>query len=53
LREKLAGAADERDALRVFVGSGAFAYENQAGFGISYAEDDFRALFAEAAAAAI
>src|SRR5262249_49356820 len=53
LREQLSGAADERDALRVFIGAGAFADEHQRRFLVADAEDDFVAAFVQAAAAAI
>ena len=52
LRKKLARAADERKALNVFVVAGAFADEDQLGFGIAIAEDDFIALLVEFAARA-
>jgi len=41
LREKFAGAADERKALGVFIGAGALADENELGFRAAVAEDDF------------
>ena len=53
LGEQLSGAADEGDALRVLVGAGAFADENQRGLRIANAEDDLIAAFGEAATATI
>ena len=38
--EELAGFADEGQALRVFIGSGAFADEHEARGGVAGAEDD-------------
>ena len=52
LREKFSGAADERKTLHVFIVAGAFADENQFGFGIAVAEDDFVARPVEFAARA-
>ena len=41
LGEKFSGAADKREALHVFVVSGAFADENEVSFGITVAENNF------------
>ena len=40
LRQQLAGAADERDALDVFVRAGRLADEHQIGVGVADAEHD-------------
>ena len=40
LRQQLPGAADERNALLIFVGARRFADEHQIGVGIADAEDD-------------
>src|ERR1035437_1014161 len=53
LGEQLSGAADEGDALRVLIGAGAFADEDQRGLWIANAEDDLIAAFGEAATATI
>ena len=53
LREQLSGAPDERDALRVFIGAGAFADEHQRGLLVADAEDDLVAALVQAAAVAI
>ena len=53
LRQQLASAAYEGDALRIFVGAGAFADEDQRSLLIAYAEDDLVAALVQAAAAAI
>src|ERR1017187_4275308 len=53
LRQQLARAADERDTLRVFIRARTFAYEDQFGLLVAHAEDDFGALFVQAAAMAI
>ena len=52
LRQKFSGAADEGEALHVFIVAGAFADKNQFGFGIAVAEDDFVACFVKFAARA-
>jgi hypothetical protein len=41
LRQKFSSAANEGKALHVFIVAGAFADENELGFGIAVAEDDF------------
>ena len=51
--EKLAGLADEGNALRVFVSAGAFAYEQEAGVGRAVGKDDFVAAFVEGATGAV
>ena len=53
LREKFSGAADERETLHVFIVAGAFADENQFGFWIAVAENNFVARFVEFAARAL
>src|ERR1700722_6907768 len=52
LRQKLSGAADEREALHVFIVTWAFADKDELGFGIAVAEDDFVSSFVELAASA-
>ena len=52
LGEEFAGAADEGEALDVFVVAGAFADEDEVGFRVAVAEDDFVAGFVEFAAGA-
>jgi len=52
LGQELTGAADKRQALQVFVVSGAFADEHEFGFGIAVAEDNFVARGVEFAARA-
>ena len=52
--QQLAGAAHEGLALRVFVGTRAFAHEHQVGIWITHAEDDLLAsLFVQLAASAV
>ena len=53
LGEKLAGAADERQALLVFVVAGSFTDEYQFGIGIAGAKNDVRARWSELAALAV
>ncbi len=53
LREKFSGAADEWLALHVFVMAGAFTDEDEFGFRIAHAEDDFVARLVQAAARAL
>ena len=53
LREQLAGPAHEGEPLRIFVGAGAFAHENQLGLLVARAENDFGAALMQAAAGAI
>ena len=53
LRQQLAGATNERFALRILVGAGRFADEHQTRFVISMSIDDLRASFAQAAALAV
>ena len=53
LREQLAGAADEREALLVLIGARAFADEHQLGLLVAGSEDDLVAAFVQAAALAI
>ena len=52
LGEKFSRAAYKRLALHVFIVAGAFADENQLGFGIANAEYELRAAFVQAAARA-
>ena len=51
--ERLPGTADERNALRVFIGARAFADKDQGRFGIADSEDDLAAALMQAAAAAV
>ena len=53
LRQQLARAADERQALLVFVVARRFADEDELGVGIARAEDDVGALRSELAALAV
>jgi len=46
-REKFSGESDERFSLFVFIGTGSFADEHEAGFRIANAENDLRAGFSE------
>src|SRR2546421_558079 len=52
LRQQLSRAADERQALRVLVGAGAFANDDELGARIAGAEHDVRAALAELTAPA-
>jgi hypothetical protein len=49
----LSGASYEGLALRVFVCSGAFSDEHDAGVGIAYSEDNLVSRFAEFAASTV
>ena len=53
LREQLPGAADEREALRIFIGARAFADEHQPRLFVARSEDDLVAALVQAAAFAI
>ena len=53
LREQLSGAADERKALLIFIGAGAFADEHQPGLLVARSEDDLVARLVQPAARAI
>jgi len=50
LRKKFSSAADERKALKVFIGAGTFTNEDKLSMGIAVAEDEFVATFVELAA---
>jgi len=53
LSEKLAGAADEREALCVFIGARTLADKDKLGFGIAVGEDDVFASLMELATFAV
>jgi hypothetical protein len=53
LVQKFSGAADKGQPLRVFIGAGTFANENELGFGMAVGEDDVFSRFVEFAAGAV
>src|SRR5581483_7018917 len=53
LRQELAGAADERNALRVFIATRPFADEDERRFFVAYSKHELGAAFVQPAAAAV
>ncbi len=53
LGEKLAGTADEGQALHIFIGAGAFTNEDQSGLGATVAENELVAALMQLAAGAV